>query len=448
MEKCNVPKHLITPRSTKKGAPVGARAGTLVVCPVIALYQWREEIKKFTEENTLSVCCYHGPNRQKEHPREMLCKYDVVLTTYQVIESDFRKMVSPNKVKCPNCGGSFKIDKLKVHLKYFCGESARRTEAQARQRRTADRPGDRGGSASGGRNGKGAGSKGNTKTELKKKSFKVATKTKAKVVKKKPPSKAASKKVVRAKKTIGFDSDSDISVDEDLDLSSPRPRRSAAASASRRMSASAKQWGETANSSSSESFADNASSGSEDSSVGFTPLPKKKARIQVKRDETSSDSDDSSDDEAVARATKKQKLALNRARVAKKNIGKKEKKSFSKGKKNVKKKFPNESSSEEDSESDNEDRDPMEGIDLDQLMQDAMKGSRESVLHTMCWWRVVLDEAHMIKSRSSQTAAAAFALTSIHRWCLSGTPLQVSEFWIRESESSTVIPGNIIFFCL
>ena len=29
-----------------------------------------------------------------------------------------------------------------------------------------------------------------------------------------------------------------------------------------------------------------------------------------------------------------------------------------------------------------------------------------------------------VKSRSSQTAAAAFSLTSIHRWCLSGTPLQ------------------------
>jgi len=29
-----------------------------------------------------------------------------------------------------------------------------------------------------------------------------------------------------------------------------------------------------------------------------------------------------------------------------------------------------------------------------------------------------------IKSRSSQTSAAAFSLTGIHRWCLSGTPLQ------------------------
>ena len=66
----------------------------------------------------------------------------------------------------------------------------------------------------------------------------------------------------------------------------------------------------------------------------------------------------------------------------------------------------------------------MEGIDLDALMAEAMDGSKVSPLHSFCWWRVVLDEAHFIKSRSSQTAAAAFGLTSIHRWCLSGTPLQ------------------------
>ena len=109
MKMANVPPSLLRSPKSKKQAPMGARAGTLVVCPVIALYQWREEIKKFTEENSLTVCCYHGPNRAKEFPREVLTKYDVVLTTYQVIEADFRKMVSPNKVKCPNCGGSYKV---------------------------------------------------------------------------------------------------------------------------------------------------------------------------------------------------------------------------------------------------------------------------------------------------------------------------------------------------
>jgi DNA repair protein RAD16 len=108
MEMINVPKSLF-PNGKGKKAAGGARAGTLVICPVIALYQWRTEIEKFTENGTLTVGIYHGPNRAKETPRELLQKYDIVLTTYQVLELDFRKMTSPNKVKCPNCGGKFKV---------------------------------------------------------------------------------------------------------------------------------------------------------------------------------------------------------------------------------------------------------------------------------------------------------------------------------------------------
>jgi len=428
MEKCNIPKKLITPKPGKKEAPMGVRAGTLVVCPVIALYQWRDEIKKFTDENTLSVCCYHGPNRAKEFPRELLCKYDVVLTTYQVIESDFRKMVAPNKVKCPNCGGSFRVDKLKVHLRYFCGEGAQRTEAQARQRRTANRPSGRGG----GGNGNGGGSK---KGSNKKKSFKTSSKTKqskAKVQTTKKTTQVTPKKTIRAKKAAGYDSDSDLSVDEDMDLNSSRPRRSAATSASKKMAASAKQWSEQGDAGDSDDFsADESPKGdsSEDSADTFAPVkqaPKNK-KVLVQSDSDDSSESESEEEEPIARATKKQRLALARAKASKK--GKEGKKSFEKerkGKKSAgrakKKPLPDESSSDEECTDD--DCDPMDGIDLDKLMKEAMEGSRASVLHTMCFWRVVLDEAHMIKSRASQTAAAAFALTSIHRWCLSGTPLQ------------------------
>ncbi|KAF8966406.1 SNF2 family N-terminal domain-containing protein [Flammula alnicola] len=48
----------------------------------------------------------------------------------------------------------------------------------------------------------------------------------------------------------------------------------------------------------------------------------------------------------------------------------------------------------------------------------------KSPVHQVHWNRVVLDEAHNIKERSTNTAKAAFELQANYRWCLSGTPLQ------------------------
>ncbi|KAL6058508.1 SWI/SNF-related matrix-associated actin-dependent regulator of chromatin subfamily A member 3-like 1 [Balamuthia mandrillaris] len=42
----------------------------------------------------------------------------------------------------------------------------------------------------------------------------------------------------------------------------------------------------------------------------------------------------------------------------------------------------------------------------------------------MKWFRVILDEAHTIKDRSTRTAKAAFALNAERRWCVTGTPIQ------------------------
>ncbi|KAI6693437.1 hypothetical protein NL676_021147 [Syzygium grande] len=48
----------------------------------------------------------------------------------------------------------------------------------------------------------------------------------------------------------------------------------------------------------------------------------------------------------------------------------------------------------------------------------------DSIFHRVEWYRVVLDEAHTIKSWMTQGAQAAFALLSHFRWCLTGTPIQ------------------------
>ncbi|KAG9459025.1 hypothetical protein H6P81_003533 [Aristolochia fimbriata] len=45
-------------------------------------------------------------------------------------------------------------------------------------------------------------------------------------------------------------------------------------------------------------------------------------------------------------------------------------------------------------------------------------------LYSVRWFRVVLDEAHTIKSSKSQISLAASALDADRRWCLTGTPIQ------------------------
>lgn len=55
----------------------------------------------------------------------------------------------------------------------------------------------------------------------------------------------------------------------------------------------------------------------------------------------------------------------------------------------------------------------------------------DSPIHAIKFHRVILDEAHSIKSRTTGVAKACFALKGEHKWCLSGTPVQnrIGEFF-------------------
>jgi DNA repair protein RAD16 len=238
------------------------RGATLIIVPTIAIRQWQAEILRFTKSKSLVVRIYHGSDR--ECSVEDFAKADVVITSYKIVEIEYRKATQNIKVTCSICNKKFYPEKLRIHRKYFCGESAQRTVAQS-------------------------------KTE---------------------------------KKKLHTDS-------------------SAAAAAS--------------------------------------PV-----------------ADEEEEDEIS-----------------------KQKKANKKGKK---------------SKSNDLEDDVFEDPEVERDILDAMKEYKDanrhrakvvSIMHMISWFRIVLDEAHVIKDRSTSTAKAVYGLVSLYKWCLSGTPLQnrVSELY-------------------
>ncbi|KAI5811500.1 SNF2 family N-terminal domain-containing protein [Peziza echinospora] len=84
----------------------------LVVAPTVALMQWRNEIEKYTN-NALSVKIFHGANRTT--PMKEMMKYDVIMTTYSVLESVYRKQQHGFKRK----DGLFKEESMLHKIKYY-----------------------------------------------------------------------------------------------------------------------------------------------------------------------------------------------------------------------------------------------------------------------------------------------------------------------------------------
>ncbi|KAF6168250.1 hypothetical protein GIB67_011635 [Kingdonia uniflora] len=104
---------------------------TLVICPVVAVLQWVNEIAKFTQEGSTRVLVYHGTSRTKDQAR--FFDYDFVITTYSIVESEYRTYEMPPKDKCLWCGKRFLSKRLKVHLQRYCGPDAVKTAKQSKQ---------------------------------------------------------------------------------------------------------------------------------------------------------------------------------------------------------------------------------------------------------------------------------------------------------------------------
>eukprot|EP00268_Persea_americana_P016783 TRINITY_DN17990_c2_g1_i1.p1 TRINITY_DN17990_c2_g1~~TRINITY_DN17990_c2_g1_i1.p1 ORF type:complete len:944 (+),score=189.89 TRINITY_DN17990_c2_g1_i1:195-2834(+) len=111
---------------------------TLVICPVVALIQWKDEIARFTKEGCFRVLVHHGAKRS--NCSKEFNKYDFVLTTYSIVEADYRKNTLTPKERCEWCGKLFYPKKMKTHLKYFCGPDAEKTEKQSKQVKKEKQP--------------------------------------------------------------------------------------------------------------------------------------------------------------------------------------------------------------------------------------------------------------------------------------------------------------------
>ncbi|XP_008210074.1 transcription termination factor 2-like isoform X1 [Nasonia vitripennis] len=78
---------------------------TLVVCPASVLRQWEREVHTKCRRGILRVFVYHGPNRRISV--KQLAKYDIVLTTYHLIQQERELHIAPSSKK------SSKIFKIK-----------------------------------------------------------------------------------------------------------------------------------------------------------------------------------------------------------------------------------------------------------------------------------------------------------------------------------------------
>ena len=408
------------------------RAPTLVVTPTSAMGQWADEIEAFTN-GSLSVLLYYGADR-KALTGEDLRGYDVVLTTYQVMEQEYRKVLQKAKVQCKFCGRMFLPRSLIPHLKYFCGPMAKRTERLE-------------------------------KREVKRK---VANEKAMRTLRIKKVNEASAAGLPAAKKG----SAPDFPVSWDTDLEDPEaglaPSSPPATKNTRRVPSMANVYKELM-----------AEAGRPAISM-YEHLKKEKRRLSVKvKTEKKSQSPRSaasaregpeansggSRRSKRAKPQPKPKPAAARTRRARRKVAQEESEGeksdsesewepsdsdsdFMPTKKRKRKSLPRTGTEEE---SEGQGAVPgqsslpttvnsvdyswgggdlgYDDLELKQILEGqsvelGLKQAGGSVLHSFKWHRVILDEAHKIKGRTNSTAKAVFELETRYRWALTGTPLQ------------------------
>ncbi|GMT04132.1 hypothetical protein PENTCL1PPCAC_26306, partial [Pristionchus entomophagus] len=67
---------------------------TLVIAPASVIYQWEAEIEKRVKGSRLAVHVFHGPKNKREDRPKKLAKYDIIITTYNIITSELTEKVN------------------------------------------------------------------------------------------------------------------------------------------------------------------------------------------------------------------------------------------------------------------------------------------------------------------------------------------------------------------
>ena len=498
------------------------RAGTLIVLPTVAIRQWQSEITRFTKQNSLTVKVYHGNDRNSEDINEIQ-NVDIIITSYKILEIEYRKATAGTKVICSVCGKKFYPEKLRVHRKYFCGENAQRTELQSLTQKKKERV-DLRVVNSDNNNGDDNEDDDEDDDEIskQKKVIKNLKEQSAKTSKSTITKTAASNKKTSNKKTVGKktfvdeeedeEDDDEISkqkklikslknknpvikklknhisnksfvydgTDDEVEDEITKQKKFIKAIKDKTTSTKIKSTKEIKK-------IINIKDAEEEEEEEDDEITKQKKLIQSIKSKTSAkktkvptsnrkistevkapsrkssrnvakivrnyklknnDDGDDDDDEDYEENSKSSDDDNNddsddddndeeEEEEEEENFQSKKRKVISKTSKKVPpKKAKNDKINDDDDDDDdgnNDDDDDDDDVDMEverdikkALLQakKANQSKSKSILHTVSWFRVILDEAHIIKDRSTSTAKAIFHLTSLYKWCLTGTPLQ------------------------
>ncbi|XP_074340384.1 DNA repair protein RAD5B-like isoform X2 [Apium graveolens] len=84
-------ENLASKRTKYNEVPRKARGGTLIICPMALLGQWKDELITHSKPESISVSVYYGG--EKGNDPEVIAEHDVFLTTYGVLTATYKNKV-------------------------------------------------------------------------------------------------------------------------------------------------------------------------------------------------------------------------------------------------------------------------------------------------------------------------------------------------------------------